>query len=354
MNTALNNVLSIEKNYVTKYVESFLTTKKNESANTYISYKKDLEDFFMFMFKKEYKFVEVEEVVAIQMVEMNDYFNYLSNNFANSTIRRKMTGVRSFFNFLEATFKDVNVAMFKVIKLPSTDEDIDSYDALDYTEIQQMLKMCKDKFNTTEKIEWNQMYCLIKLGFITAIRLEALLSLEWDKHFYKTTENKLEINFIQVTDKSQNHKKSISEEFYNELKNELGHLNPLFTDLHKHKVGRLLKELFEEMNVDKRRNLKFHSIKKASIKYIYETTNDVKKMQIQANHKSPATTLKYYVKFSEKLIDMPSFTMGVDIEGKVDEMLEELSHKQLIELIKKSSLSSKIDLLTIKHSLIQY
>jgi len=77
--------------FVEKYLE-FLTAKKNLAQNTCISYKSDLDSFI--------KYFGDKSIVELGNNEINSYIKFLSKRFSPKTHLRKLSSIKSFFNFL--------------------------------------------------------------------------------------------------------------------------------------------------------------------------------------------------------------------------------------------------------------
>ena len=156
----------------------------------------------------------------------------------------KFRAVQSFYNYLVSVFPDINLNIFKGINLPDPDLDCESWDAFEWIEVEAMIEYALtdldvviDMKTKEKKMEdRNQMSMLIMLGATTSIRLEALLSLEWDKHFKIKFEDGKYVDYIDVIDKNERHIKSLCPEDIAELKCHLGENGKLFPTLYPDKV----------------------------------------------------------------------------------------------------------------------
>lgn len=332
------NVVDIRQDYITKDLEVFLENCKSNSLATYKNYKGDLKQFFKMMYDKEPQFVTVDDLINTNGNHMVEYRNELRNMYSStSTVNRKINCMRSFFKYMETDYPEIRSSIFNKTKnLKQLDEK--GYGVLTYEEVMSMIELSKTY------VEGKELSLLIELAFATGIRLSALLDLKWS-NFNEKYEHGKKINVIEVIDKSEVHKKAISDtlmEKVNSMKMFDSLEEKLFKTLYDKKVGKYIARLCKELNIDEKRNIKFHSLKKASINHVYDITGDIMMAQKQGNHKSPSTTIKSYMAHKEELSAMPSYTItdGIDISE-----LEELSKEELIKLIANSSASTKLELL---------
>lgn len=332
-----NVVYTYDKRFV-EFYEEFV--KGQLSDNTSTAYRTDLTQFFEFSFNKEPKFVTIKDICSLTSVNAMRYHNHIKDKAKNATVKRKITHVRKFLKALKVDHKEINDNIFDNVKLLSADIDKERYGNIEWHEAFLFIE-----YAHIEQMEGNQMAMLLKLASISSIRLSALLSLTWEDDFRTKMEKNTLVNYIDKVDKGTRHKTPISQSFYNELQDKLGTTGKLFPNLHAHKVGRLLKKIFDFFEIDPKRNLKFHSFKKCGVNRILEMTGDLTKAQIQGKHKSIITTQNDYVALKEDLTQSPSFTIDQEID--VGKELNDLSKDDLLQAISKLSEAAKFELLRI-------
>jgi integrase len=320
-----------ELKYASKKIENFLNDK---SANTAINYRIDINQFTQFFFKKDLEYVLEDELEKIEADDIITYRNWLRTKYANATVNRRINSMKSLFGYLEAGNPLIRKAIFNVAK--SLMENPNSYGTLTWEEVQEMIERAN-------KLSYGHEFSvLIEVAVKTCIRLSALLNLKWEQIYDKNQKGE-SITVIEVIDKGQPHLKPISEKLYERILTLKGN-EKVFKHFHPNKVGDHLEVICKEMDIDKKRNICFHSFKKAGISYVFDTTNDIMLAQQQANHKSSATTMKSYLEHKKDLRDIPSYTMGEDISLND---LNDLSKEQLLEAIHQMKSSSKLELLRI-------
>jgi site-specific recombinase XerD len=325
------------KNYIGQKVDNFLNDKKARSVNTYKNYKIDIEQFFQFFFDKEYKFVTMEELESLTADDMIKYRNKLiESGKVHSTVNRKIVSVKKLFTYMEATNKQIRSAIFNVVE-KLKENDTKSYGVLTWEEGQEMMQ------RALRLKDGDRFSLLIEVAIKTCYRLDALLELT-PNHIHLVSQKGQEFHVIRIIDKGEKHEKSISESLYNKMMQFVSSQDEKFFTWSKHTVGRRFQSLVEEMKLDVRRNIKFHSLKKCGINFVFDSTGNVMLAQKQGNHKSPTTTMKSYLEHNVDYAKMPSYTMG----DKIDlEPLNELTKEQLMELIGQAGSGTQLELLRL-------
>lgn len=337
MNTAINqkNDQNLLKDYIGHRIDTFLDDKKARSENTYINYKIDVEQFFNFLFKRHYTFLTVQDLENITSDDIVTYRVALKREGkANSTVNRKISSVRKLFGYLEATYPKIRKAIFNVVeKMKETDTS--AYGVLTWEEGTNMVKLAK------EKKDGEQLSLLIELAIVTCYRLSALLELTLD-HIHIENKGGQDYHVIKTIDKGEEHNKPISQKMFERLSSLVTTNDQSFFSFSVHTVGRRFQELVKEMQLDQRRNIKFHSLKKCGINFVFDSTGDIMLAQKQGNHKSPSTTMKSYLEHQTDYSKMPSYTMDMEVDLSP---LQELTKDQLLELITNATTGTQFELL---------
>jgi integrase len=328
-------ITDIGLNYVYEYFESWLSTL---SKNTAKNYKSDVELFCEVVLDKEIKFVTIEDLESLKTLHAHRFFTYMKHEqqAKNATIKRRFNAVRSFLKTLKKDFKNINPNLMQM-SLPSEKVDRKGWGNLTWDEAKQIWEYALEN-----QIEGLEMGLLIKLACVTSIRIEALLELTWENNFFKKNEKGIIVNYIDTYDKGQRVKAPISDKMYEELR-QLGDSGKLFKNLYAQKARNYLKEILKALNIDERRNISFHSLKKAGVNRVLEKTGNLYLAKIQGKHKSIATTESYYIELQEDLTQHPSYTLDEEINIKNE--LEKYSKEELIKAISELSDMAKFELL---------
>ncbi|KRE70872.1 tyrosine-type recombinase/integrase [Paenibacillus sp. Soil750] len=342
------NVINTYNQKFHSLFEEFI--KGQRSKGTALAYRTDINQFLNFTFNKEAQFVTMDMIISLTRLEAMKYHNHLKEpdengiKTKNATIKRKINAVKSFLNSLKVDYRDINENIFDNCKLENASLDQEGYGNLDWDEAFLFIE-----YAHIEQMEGNQMAMILKLACITSIRLDTLLSLDWEENFRVKNEKGILVNYIDAVDKHTRHQTPISLIFYNELREKLGTDGKLFPNLHAHKVGRLLKEIIAYFEIDPKRNIKFHSFKKCGVNRVLEKTGDLTKAQVQGKHKSIVTTLRTtqssYIEMIDVLTTTSSFTLDQDVN--VIDKASTLSKEELLIALLKMSNSAQFELLRI-------
>lgn len=153
----------------------FLKKELNYSDYTIKNYQLDLTDFFKYVDKSNIDFLSIENI------HVRGYLKYLDTcNLKNSTISRRISALRTFYNYLlEKGFVKSNI--FLNVKNPKLEKKLPNY--LNYTEIEELLASIDTK--TDEGLERR---LLIEMFYSTGCRVGEMVNVKIsDIDFYNKT-----------------------------------------------------------------------------------------------------------------------------------------------------------------------
>lgn len=160
---------------------SYLHNVKKTSANTEMSYKRDLEKVRHFMEEQG-----IADVCKITVTNLNSYIlNLERNNFKAATVSRNIASIKAFYHYL---FKEgiVKEDISEVLKAPKIEKKIP--EILSMEEVVRLLE--QPKGDTPKEIRDKAM---LELLYATGIRVTELISL-------KVTDVNLQMGFIICRD----------------------------------------------------------------------------------------------------------------------------------------------------------
>ena len=310
---------------------TFLEEKGQNSINTKKTYERSIRDFFRTMRNKELKDLNPEDLIFTKN-QIKSYRVQLKNIYKGSTVNNAITAIKECYKELEDDGFDVHYSWFDVGRY--NEKDSESWDSLTHSEIIEILTLLLPTRKGKEKA------LLVRLAYATAFRKTSLLTMKWDQ-----IELIDGIYFVRVIGKGDKLSyKKISDELYEELMahkaNQKEGTEKIF-QLTDKTIDRMMSFIVENMDFGTRR-IVFHSFKNASIDEIALITNfDLKAMQQHGDHEDASTTLNSYVKKKNR-----EDLVTVDINFKVPvEKLDELSHEELLALIKSVDRSTMIKVL---------
>ena len=143
----------------------YLNKELNYSDKTIISYKKDLLDYIEYLKKHNIDFK------TINYNQIRDYLKYLDSlNLKNSSISRKLSSIRSFYNYLVLD-NIIQDNKFLSIKNPKIEKHLPNF--LNYNEISDLLNSID-----TKDIKGLRNRLIIELLYATGIRVGELCKIK--------------------------------------------------------------------------------------------------------------------------------------------------------------------------------
>jgi len=161
--------------------EAYLLTEKRVAHNTFSSYKRDLEQFIVFITKKDISFI------AITGENLKSFIHYLYGLKLNArSIARKISTLKAFFLYLNThhDIKDIT----KELHIPKIDKKLPTY--LSKEEVQALLACAE---NDASDIGIRNMIMLYLL-YVSGMRVSELINL-------CITDINFETGFISITGK---------------------------------------------------------------------------------------------------------------------------------------------------------
>ncbi len=149
---------------IVKYLE-YLDKELNFSKNTIDSYRKDLADFFCFVNRQGIDYL------SINRYDVREYLKYLDElKLKNSTIARRISAIRSFYNYL-LSMGIISNNIFNSIRNPKLEKKLPNY--LSYEELGDILDSID--ISTPTGIR-NRL--LIEMFYATGCRVSELINIK--------------------------------------------------------------------------------------------------------------------------------------------------------------------------------
>lgn len=147
--------------YLSEFLE-YLKVVKKHSDNTIINYQVDILEFNDFMKGK---------ILGISKEDVNDYLNYMYEmNASKSTISRKLSSLRTFYNYLISN-GIVSTNYFSLVKNPRKDKSLPRY--VNDSDIDKMF-MIPD----TRKPIGQRNLVIIRMLYATGVRVSELVNIK--------------------------------------------------------------------------------------------------------------------------------------------------------------------------------
>ena len=143
----------------------FLEKEVNMSENTIISYQKDLKDFFKFLDMVKVTYLNVDRYVV------RDYLKYLDEKkLKNSTIARRISAIRTFYNY-ELSLGKVKSNIFNDVRNPKIEKKLPNF--LSYEELAKIFASIDTDTDTGLKKR-----LIVEMLYATGVRVSELVNIK--------------------------------------------------------------------------------------------------------------------------------------------------------------------------------
>lgn len=331
--TQMDNVSMMNPKEPVKYpyatILTYLKRKGQNSKNTRKTYERHIKHFFITMRGKELDELTEEDLI-FTFDQIEAYQVALKERYKGATVNNTMTAIKECYAKLKKSGFDVSLDWFDLERYD--EHDSASYSTLTHQEVLDIIEL------VSKTRAGKQKALLVRLAYATAFRKESLLGIKWSDIVSID-----DVWFVKVLGKGNkwSHKK-LSDNLYNALmerKKETTQ-DKVFTLTDK-TVQKMMNYIRDNMDFGER-TIVFHSFKNASINEVNIITGgDLKAMQQHGDHSDAKTTIESYVakKTLEELV-----TVDVDTHIPV-EKLDDLSHEELLKLVKDMDRNTLIKIL---------
>lgn len=335
MNLVENKIIQFnteEDKNVWNCISTFLERIEQNSKNTRLTYERSIRDFFLTMRNKNLEDL-VERDLIFKKPQIETYQVNLKKEFKGTTVNNKLSALKRVYSKLEDYGFDVKSSWFDVDRY--SEHEKESYDAVTFEEVKEIIGLLHNTRKGREKA------LFVEVAFVTAFRKASVQSLKY-KDVYRHSDSWV----IETVGKgNKKDTKKISDELYQKIARQKmverkSDEDEIFSLTNK-TINAMM--VFIRKNIDfGRRNITFHSFKKASIQEVAVRTGyDLKAMQAQGNHASINTTLDFYMK-NKDIDDMTA--VDLDYNPPVDKF-EDMSKEDLIKMLKSSPRDIQMKLL---------
>lgn len=303
-------------------ISIFLRNRAKRSVNTAKKYEKDIRYFFRFVKNKEIEDL-TEEDLNITKADVAECQTHYASMYSNSSTDGRFTALVSLYNFLEDRY-DVKKSVFKIDKLP---DDSKKIGILSYDEVMRMIELAK-----YELYKANRKQAFLITALATGWRISMLLNIRPnDIRISEKDQNEVIIE-PEYRDKGKQVKKILHKKWYDMILAMNGTVSgdkPIFS-LTRDDVYNMFERLLKQMNIDPRRKISPHSLRKtsANLEYLF-SDGDIFAVTRHGNWSSPDIVYRHYAEEKKSLT-------GVLLFEKFDEgVFEQLNRNELLELIKE-------------------
>lgn len=341
----ITNIKKFTKNENENLGEIIDLILSRKTHNTKIAYRNAYKDFFYYLFNKNYKDCKWEDIEKINYTDIIQYVETKEINLSYNSIKSRL-GALQFLakeiskikpNYLNPTIFSVDI---------NKQKENNEYGSLSYEEAMDLLDYTKNLQTETSIIQ----YLFFKTTLATAHRVNSLLKLTWND-INLINENGIEIPIITIYDKTDKFKTPISNELFEELKNNLFKecMEDKIFNISNRTLNRTIISFCKKYNINqKERKIVVHSLKKTSGDIAYmKTGGNIIEVASHLHHKNIQTSYQHYLdkntKYSEKI--SREILSNENIDNEINILTENLSKEQLLKIIKNCDILTKNNIL---------
>ena len=272
-----------------KYLEEYLkelAVNKNYSENTIEAYKRDLNEYFLYLKEnnKDYLNMDYESI--------RKYLSYLTDKKdTNSTISRKISSLRGFYSYLRLN-EFIKNNPFKLINLPKKEQKLPRF--FYYNEIEELFNAC----DTSNSLGQRNL-AILEVLYATGTRVSELINIKLEDINFKEKQikvlgkgNKERIVFLgeYAVDALQDYLND-GYLFLNRYNLDYVFLNHLGNKITRRGIEDILTKLIKKTSIDKK--ISPHMIRHSFATHLLNEGCDLESVQEMLGHESISATAIY-------------------------------------------------------------
>ncbi len=276
--------------------QAYLLTEKRVSQNTFLAYKRDIDQFGLFLKQRRV------DIIRCKKDHMKAFLKNLKDQgLSAKSLSRKISSIKRFFDFLNTKYEVPNLS--STLTFPKIEKTLPNY--LSESELKKLLNAA----NLDHSIKGQRNKVMLYLLYATGVRVSELVNLTFDQIHFDT-------GFLQLIGKGNKERsiplpKNILEllRYYREqiypklipvnIKADSKQQNFIFITLHKNHVKPMSRQLFwlalkkilVKSNILK--NISPHSLRHSLATHLFEKGADIRSLQLILGHENLSTVQIY-------------------------------------------------------------
>ena len=271
--------------YLEEYLKE-LAVNKNYSENTIEAYKRDLNEYFLYLKEnnKDYLNMDYESI--------RKYLSYLTDKKdTNSTISRKISSLRGFYSYLRLN-EFIKNNPFKLINLPKKEQKLPRF--FYYNELEELFNAC----DTSTSLGQRNL-AILEVLYATGTRVSELINIKLEDINFKQKQikvlgkgNKERIVFLgeYAVDALQDYLND-GYLFLNRYNLDYVFLNHLGNKITRRGIEDILTKLIKKTSIDKK--ISPHMIRHSFATHLLNEGCDLESVQEMLGHESISATAIY-------------------------------------------------------------
>lgn len=272
-----------------KYLEEYLkelAVNKNYSENTIEAYKRDLNEYFLYL--KE----NTKDYLNMDYESIRKYLSYLTDKKdTNSTISRKISSLRGFYSYLRLN-EFIKNNPFKLINLPKKEQKLPRF--FYYNELEELFNAC----DTSTSLGQRNL-AILEVLYATGTRVSELINIKLEDINFKEKQikvlgkgNKERIVFLgeYAVDALQDYLND-GYLFLNRYNLDYVFLNHLGNKITRRGIEDILTKLIKKTSIDKK--ISPHMIRHSFATHLLNEGCDLESVQEMLGHESISATAIY-------------------------------------------------------------
>lgn len=271
--------------YLEEYLKE-LAVNKNYSENTIEAYKRDLNEYFLYLKEnnKDYLNMDYESI--------RKYLSYLTDKKnTNSTISRKISSLRGFYSYLRLN-EFIKNNPFKLINLPKKEQKLPRF--FYYNELEELFNAC----DTSTSLGQRNL-AILEVLYATGTRVSELINIKLEDINFKEKQikvlgkgNKERIVFLgeYAVDALQDYLND-GYLFLNRYNLDYVFLNHLGNKITRRGIEDILTKLIKKTSIDKK--ISPHMIRHSFATHLLNEGCDLESVQEMLGHESISATAIY-------------------------------------------------------------
>ena len=272
-----------------KYLEEYLkelSVNKNYSENTIEAYKRDLNEYFLYLKENN------KDYLNMDYDSIRKYLSYLTDKKdTNSTISRKISSLRGFYSYLRLN-EFIKNNPFKLINLPKKKQKLPRF--FYYNELEELFNAC----DTSTSLGQRNL-AILEVLYATGTRVSELINIKLEDINFKEKQikvlgkgNKERIVFLgeYAVDALQDYLND-GYLFLNRYNLDYVFLNHLGNKITRRGIEDILTKLIKKTSIDKK--ISPHMIRHSFATHLLNEGCDLESVQEMLGHESISATAIY-------------------------------------------------------------